>query len=254
MKILVFTPTNKPGIDITLLTLARQTLAQNITWVISDEYYEQRKELWSEVKKLGWLWNVFAFQTPRLTDEGAYLSSSYNKALEIGRMLEVDLFISLQDYIWVLKDGVEKFWNRSIAEPKAILTGLTSISGRPLLKEKNSGPFEISTYSIFGRKIKQGKMNLSKEVNCNIDQMHWIDCRTQRFGIEGGPIVEVHPIEWEMNWSAIPREILKNENVNFDTRYDKGIAYENQDYAAQCQVAGYKVLLDKDNVSLAYRG
>ena len=67
----------------------------------------------------------------------------------------------------------------------------------------------------------------------------------------GDDVLPVETTHWEANWAAVPASVLK-AGVRWDEEYDKGIAYENMDFAcAASELTGAKVIFDKTNVVIS---
>jgi hypothetical protein len=75
----------------------------------------------------------------------------------------------------------------------------------------------------------------------------WSDYDVRGAGRSLGIHVDVDVQQWEANWSAIPKAIL-NSKVGYDEELDRGIGYENQDYAFACKHdLGARIILDTTN-------
>lgn len=236
MKILVFTPTNKYGLAETWINLCKQIGDHEIEWLIIDQLYEERRKVVAEKTYYS---PITINHTHLPIQEGCYrnLAQSYNYALEEATSGGFDLLISLQDYIWIPEDGVDRFANASEKYPTSLISGITSIA-------ENPGVDQIKDYNglwtIFERPYEDKPEGIL-----------WEDSRLNLAEL-GGDYIEVLPVAWETNWACIPPEIFDNPVCYFDESYDIGVAYENQDFAMSCFDSGYKILVDMNNRALSF--
>lgn len=246
--ICVFVPTNRYGsIDILEADIFRQTLKPTHL-VIADELYHERLSEWIKLsEKLDEINVSLICFKPNQTIRNAArnLVAAYNEGVEICKNLgyeDDDLFISLQDYIWIPEDAIERFfWVHSLA-PDSLLTGVTDISIDPF-------PTEIEDikglYTIF----KEPYTSKPKRIL-------WEDPRPRLiYNTKENKIINIDPEHWEANWAAIPFKIF-NLGARWSEIYDTGYAYENMDFALKCrQEYGAQVLMDAANcvISLPHK-
>jgi hypothetical protein len=232
--ILVFTPTIQwGGLDVAFASVARQTCAKEILWLVADEHLYYRKHIYAELHERSKVLAVIPFKIPVRKGYARNLTSSYNEALIYARTMGVDLFVTMQDYIWIPPDGVEKFSKMAENYGRDLLTGLCSISDNPGVEDvvEPQGLFTI---------FKEPYEDKPRET------WWWSDAAVRGAGRYPG-IHEADPIQWEINWAAIPKEVL-GAGIDFDPEYDKGIAYDHQDFAKTCQrELGSRVILDTTN-------
>jgi glycosyltransferase involved in cell wall biosynthesis len=236
VKLAIFTPTYRPGgLDVTVASLMRQTF-RNFVWVVSDQRFLQRKETWAQILREINFPTLFANS---LVEEGnkRNLCASYNAAADYVVEDGFDMLISLQDYIYVPEDGLEKFISVHNDHPNDLLTGVTHISRDPF-------PNKIvdleGDYTIFAEPYTSKPKHFS-----------WKDVRATEIYIVGDDILPIETGHWEANWAAIPTSIL-DAGVRWDETYDRGIAYENMDFAQRAKErTGAKVILDKTNVAIS---
>jgi hypothetical protein len=239
-RVVVYTPTQRPGMDVTHHSLRRQKLDENVEmiWVFHDELYDDR-------------WDVFRNMTSQDNfrckhiyipkDEGRVrnLAKGYNVAIDIARDEDADMLISLQDYIWIPPDGVQQFvdmfWEIEVdGNTAALFTGITSISSDP---EPEKVYDKRGLYTIFRESYPFKPQHIE-----------WMDVR---FRVDAHPYHETNPVEWETNWACIPESALYDDRLRFDEEYDKAVAYENQDFAFQAQRLGYKIIMDMHNQAIS---
>ena len=160
------------------------------------------------------------------------LAQAYNNAADLAVDLEFDLFVSLQDYIWIPDNGIEMFVEDHANYPDCLITGLVSLSDAPS-DQDIADPYGL--FSIFKEPLTGRPEGIS-----------WQDARLALYPTDD-KIVACDPRHWEANWAAIPVSILKHP-VRWDLRYDEGVAYENMDFAKRCElVLGTACVLDKRN-------
>lgn len=236
--IMVFCPTRLKGFDVTYNSIKRQKLNDDVKIImcVADEYGKERGN------DLGDLFNEIgveyvSFTLAKITGYERNLAACYNKALDFARYMEVDGVVSLQDYIWVPEDGIQKFVDVSDSiEEKHLLTGICHISADPdpSIVADLDGNFTIFEEPYDGEP----------------QEIFWEDVRKQnaeRRIPAGEHVTETYPVEWEANWAYIPKEALYDPELKYDEAFDKFVAYENQDYSFKAVENGYKIILDTQN-------
>lgn len=246
-RVAIFTPTQRPGIDVTHCSILRQETEAKLLWLVADELYEERREVFEGFASRDHAAGVYEydhFMVARADGSVRNLAAAYNKGIEKARSWGADLFISLQDYIWVPRDGVQKFvdmWRFIELENNdiGIYTGICSISEDPY--DDQIGDIN-NMYSIFKNHYWQRPETLD-----------WLDVRYRH---DDGALYHRCPeIEWETNFACIPYHALYDERLKFDTEFDKAVAFENQDYAYCASKAGYLPYIDMRNrvISLPHK-
>jgi len=238
MKAVVFTPTYRPGgLDVLEASLMRQSF-RNFVWVVCDERYHDRKKAWADIlSRVDF--PIMFLNVPKKKKNKRNLAAAYNEAVKFAVGDAFDAFISLQDYIWAPEDGFQKFLWACQDNPNDLITGVTHISRDPF-------PNKIADldgdYTIFKEEYYGKPKHLS-----------WEDVRVSEIyrGFDPGAIIQVQEGHWEANWAAVPINLLER-GARWDTAYDKGIAYENMDFARRCQKEfGSRTLLDTGNVAIS---
>lgn len=251
MKTVLFVPTYREGgLDVLEASIRRQTVWPDFV-VVADELFEQRECVWHlifDALEIEW-WNVNA---PKRDGYKRNLAANYNLAAQAAVEYGADLFISLQDYIWVQPDGVERFIDISQKCPGDLITGLTSISTDPgiyntklIWEGSGYGPdfnSENFHYSIFHRPYSDKPKSIG-----------WTDVRIN--GIyEYYPedhCLQILPEHWESNWAAVPVDFFR-AGLRWDEEFDKGIAYENMDFAkAAVEEFDCRVIMDTRNHAIS---
>lgn len=232
--VLVYTPTRQyGGLDVTIAGLKRQRLPKGVrlVWALCDAVPE-RSYMIQEVVELSRTVPSIVWSQPTKEGYVRHLAAANNRALRIARDYNFDLLIILQDYIWIPDDGVARFLWLAEAMPRpALLSGLCHLTSDP---PPSAVVNPKGLYTIF-----------AEPYTAKPQHIEWHDCRDDR----PGPYVET-PIRWETNWAAIPRQALHDTRLNFDEEFDKGAAFENQDYAYAAAKLGYAPVVDTGNVAL----
>jgi hypothetical protein len=236
MRLAVFSPTYRPGgLDVLEASLMRQSF-KDFIWIVGDQRFAKRYITWEEIQKrvdFEIMWS----SSPIMDGNKRNLCELYNGAADFVVRNNIDMLVSLQDYIYLPEDGLEKFVSVNKLFPNDLLTGVTHISRDPF-------PNKIvdleGSYTIFAEPYTDKPKHLS-----------WKDVRVSELYIVGDDILPVQTGHWEANWAAVPKNILE-AGIRWDSAYDKGIAYENMDFAQQANKnLGAKVILDKTNVAIS---
>lgn len=212
----------------------RQTY-KNFTWIVSDQRFLSRYVIWGEIESrvdFPILW----MNGPVREGNKRNLCEMYNAAADFTVEEGFDMLISLQDYIYLPEDAVEKFINIDTNWGPNLFTGVTHISRDPY-PNKIKNP--QGSYTIFEKPYTDKPNRLS-----------WEDVRATQIYITGDDILPIETGHWEANWAAVSREVLE-AGARWDLNYDKGIAYENMDFAQQAAKLGYSVIFDKTNVAIS---
>jgi hypothetical protein len=240
--IAVFTPSKRPGLDVTVASLQRQQRG-DLLWILGDTL-DRKISLWSGIR-------ATRFDSRKLTSRWGSLEAAYNRAVEIARRESCDLFVSLQDYIWAPPGGIARFERMAAEHPRSLLTGAMSISDEPAASAivDPSGAYTVFAEAYTARpRMPDWPMGPDSQTG--------IDCRLDRFDKDSGFAnvvsdtvrqMSVEVERFELNWAAIPRALLYDERLSFDERYDQGWAYGNQAYAIRAIQLGYDIWLDADN-------
>lgn len=213
------------GLDILKANLKRQTI-QDFELVFVDGLYDKRKD---EVKNYFDGFNLKHISDAHISKEGFY--SKLARCDNLGfKNCDGELIILLQDYIYIPSYGFEKFYEISEMENhKALLTGV-------------GHQYEYPT--------KEQIVN--KEGLITVFEKEFIDKPTNKFWNDpryghGGFIRPAQPVEWEMNWAAIPRSVIYDLG-GMDEEYDRqGFAWDNTNIAQRAFFLGYPIILDNTN-------
>jgi hypothetical protein len=136
MKVAVVTPTMRyGGLAEQYAHLLRQT-RQPDYWIIADDLWEKRyARVFAETSNSPF---KVVHYLPRPKPEGYFsdLAGIMNESLDLCAEFEADLIISLQDYIWIQDDGIERFVDlfRGPCEGD-LISGLTSHADVPTLDD-----------------------------------------------------------------------------------------------------------------------
>lgn len=215
-------------------SLMRQTF-RDFVWIVSDQRFLQRKDVWAQIIKRVDFPILFM---NRDVQEGnkRNLAAMYNAAADYILEDGFAMLVSLQDYIYAPEDGLQKFIDANLEFPDSLLTGVTHISRDPF---PNKVVDREGGYTIFAEPYKDKPKHFS-----------WEDVRATELYPFGDDRMEVETGHWETNWAAVPEHILRS-GIRWDEEYDRGIAYENMDFAQQAKSLGFEVVFDKTNVAIS---
>lgn len=237
-KIAVFTPTAQfGGLDITWSSLVRQTVANSIEWIVADTKLDLRADLYLEMKESRVLAGVTLLEVPLRPGYDNNLASSYVAAMEAARKMGADLFISLQDYIYLDEWMVERWAGIAMDYPTSfdLVSGLCSMADNP---GADAVADPEGLYSVFAEPF----------ISRPEESYWWSDLEVRGLGRLDPPGLYItgSPYDWELNWCMIPRAILRDDSLNFDPEFDRGIGKDHQVYALQCTESrhGSKIIVD----------
>lgn len=197
---------------------------------MADELAEERAHIY---KELGVDEEILFVDCEKQPGNERALAQAYNNAAEVAIDFHFDLMISMQDYLWIPNNGIEMFVEDYLNYENYLLTGLVSLSG-DFSDHEIANPYDL--FSIFKKPYTERP-----------EPITWYDPREATLYPDEPMLRECSPQHWEANWAAIPVSLLK-QGARWDLEYDKGIAYENMDFALRCEKEyGTKVLLDKRN-------
>jgi len=230
-KVLIFVPTiHYGGLDILYSSLYRQRYDE---WdlCMADELLPKR---WHIYDKHDLLANTLFVECKKQEGNPRALAQAYNNAADLAIDMGYDLLISLQDYIWIPDNGIEMFVEVHRDHPDALITGLVSLSEAP---GDEAVADAYGLFTIFKTPLYDKPEGIS-----------WHDVRATNLYPGDDPAIRAcTPEHWEANWAAIPVSLLK-KGARWDLEYDKGIAYENQDFAKMCEREfSTPCILDKRN-------
>jgi hypothetical protein len=237
-RILVFSPTYRPGgLDVLEGSMARQE-RKDFVWIVCDELYSDRWREWSTIEDRTGM-NIQFIHPDVLFGNKRNLCAAYNEAADIAVAQNFDLFVTLQDYMYIDGHGLDRFWEMYESKPNDLYTGVTHISLDPF-KTKIADPF--GHYSIFAEPYFDKPKRLSWE-DVRVTQIYPNHEPGEKFGVQVG--------HWEANWAAVPVSLLK-KGSRWNIKFDRGIAYENMDFAKACNRDwGSNVWLDSGNVAIS---
>lgn len=231
VQVLIFVPTiHYGGLDLLFSSLKRQTYPYALC--MADELMNERIHVYEEHEMLD---NTIFVECIKLPENKRALAQAYNNAADLAVDAEFDLFISLQDYIWIPDKGIERFVELHATFQNSLLTGLVSLSEAPR-DDEIVNPYGL--FSIFKEPLTECPRGIS-----------WHDVRDTSIYPTEDPsaIISCAAEHWEANWAAIPVELFK-KGARWDLEYDKGLAYENQDFAKTCEKKFQtSCVLDKGN-------
>jgi len=216
----ILTVTNRMGgIDILKNNLRRQTLS-DFEVVLVDEHYDKRKD---EVAKYLQGFHVKHIKPrPPAKGDAWNLNKAYNDGFDA---CEGDIIVSLQDYIWMPPQGLERFLR---------FPSLVSGVG-------HKAKYPDTAYDL------EGKITIfEKEFNGKPEGIAEYDER-----IDGPQIEEVNFSFFELNYAAIPRKIIK-EIGGMDEEADKYYSGDNVQLGFRCAKNGHSIFLDRGNECIGF--
>lgn len=228
-KVLVFYCTNRyGGLDMLFSSLKRQTYP--FVLCVADDLLHKRVHVYEEHDMLE---KTVFVECEKQPGNIRALAQAYNNAADFAVSGEFDLMISYQDYLWIPDNGIELFVEDHLSYPNCLITGLVSLSDAPSDHEIENTE---DLFSIFKKPLTGRPRGVS-----------WQDVRETNLYPGEDKIVACAAEHWEANWAAIPVSLLK-KGVRWDLDYDKGIAYENIDFAKKCELHFQAAcVLDKRN-------
>jgi hypothetical protein len=221
------------GLDVAVASLKRQH-REDLVWIVGDDLFADRTYTYaSTARKVPFAIRVF--DTAKIREQTGMpgsLESAYCEAIRIARELDADLFVSMQDYIWAPPDGIDRFMQLAEEHPRSLLTGLCSLSADP---EPDLITNPEGLYSIFAEPYTRKPKKIG-----------WRDCRLE---LHSG-VQRCNATAWEINWAAIPRDLLHHPELDFDPAYDRGHYYGNQAYALKAFLLGFDAWIDCGNEAI----
>lgn len=209
------------GLDILKGDLDRQAF-KDFELVIVDGLWKERE---NDVKKY---FHDYPLTYVRQSSkrEGAYsnLAHADNEGFKV---CKGDLIVCLQDYIWISPIGLLKFWEGYKAGGDILISGV----GDQYTPPEVTNPKGL--VSVFEKDYTE-----TPAKKC------WFDPRKR---MDQGTFYETAPVNWELNYCAIPRKVIY-ELGGMDEEYDfHGFAYDNVNIAQRAEFLGYKTYLDQTN-------
>lgn len=217
------------GIDVLWANMLRQT-EQDFELIICDALWKERED---EVKKYiddDRLVYVRQNDTPPGAYSGLAHADNQGFASTRGKLI-----VSLQDYIWIPHNSLEKFWY-AYQEKGDCLVGAVGHQYRTPGKKEIADP--------------KGKITVFKKpFTGKPENQSWSDPRMRT---DQGTFYETSPINWEMSYGSIPRKVIY-ELGGMDEEYDfHGFAYDNVNIAQRAEMLGYKTYLDQSHEYRAF--
>jgi len=221
MKVSLIQTTNKVGgIDILKDNLARQTF-KDFEVVLVDELSDWRGH---EVKEYLKDFNLKYYPSiPKKDGDAWNFNSSMNIALE---HCAGNFIISLQDYIWIPANGIQRFVDDIESEPNSFISGVGHKFENP---KKIDFPHKISAF----HKLYRPSHPLSEFDDRMLLAEGLQPAQTSLF---------------ELNWSCFPN----NPELRFDPDMDKFYGCDNIYLEVVGKQLGMKSFIDRSNVCWGY--
>lgn len=203
--------------------LSEQTY-KNFEWIILDDHKEDRSKIAQEYAQK---YNLDIKYIRGDKTLGKYkrkygLVRANNKAYQNAKG---ELTVWLQDFILIPDNGIEMLVDVYRHHPNALIAP-TDVYYH--CKEPN-------------RKNKEDWWDGETDI---LTDLSWKNIRNEYKGLRKTEI----PLDFEMNYSAIPTKILKDLN-GFWEFFDDGLGFDNTEIAYRALKAGYEILIDDTNVA-----
>lgn len=223
----VVTVTSRPGsIDVTWGALRAQSFP-DFEWVLCDGLFAWRAPEVAAFVDDERLRHVAA----PAAGEGLWsLNRSHNEAL---RHCRGELVVSLQDYIWVEPDGIERFWSAHRRHGgRAFVTAITATYALPAPVEAPDGKVTIFARPWTGPPTERLRVDESRH----------------RFPPGLSPATA---FGWELNWAAAPLAGLLDVGGFAEDHDRRFYSCDNVTVAVVADRLGYRFLVDRDNACRA---
>jgi glycosyltransferase involved in cell wall biosynthesis len=221
----VITITIRPGFwNLMANNLSKQTY-KNFEWIIVDDFKDDRSEIAKKYAKKYNL-NVRYLRGNKASPPFYKRRNGLARANNIGwQNAKGELCVFLQDFILIPKNGIEKLANLYKHHPKALIA-----------------PVDQYWYSIEPNRDNledwwDGKTDI-------ITKFSWRNKRMEFLGVRQSD----NPMDFEMNYGAIPTKILKELNGWWEF-FDNGLGYDNTEIAYRALEMGHYILIDDTNIA-----
>ena len=212
------------GVDIMWANLLRQEFA-DWEWIFVDGLYDYRAKEVAEYTNNDSRVKHIKQSSIR---EGAYtnLAHADNEGF---KACSGDLIVCLQDYQWILPSGFTKYWLIYEKDPKALVTGFGHHYSDPRPVDPKG------KITVFDKPFTSRPSNLS-----------WSDPRP------GSELRRAEPVEWEMSWCSLPRQVIYDIG-GMDEQFDyEGFAWDNTYIAYKAKLNGSNIYLDPTNEVMGF--
>jgi len=223
IKVTIYTPTIRKGWWRTMAKNIAEQTYKNIEWIIVDDHEDDRSEMAEKMKK------EFAIDIKYLRGKERKMKRTYalvnanNTALQ---QAKGEIFVFLQDFVYMPNDGIEQIVKLHRDHPDALLA-LPDMYVAPKVKpDIESEDWFNGEDDIFGTFIRK-------------------NVRIQNKGLRNTD----NPYDFEQNYGAIPTKIARALGGWYEF-YDEGLGYDNTDIAYRALQMGYKIILDELNIAI----
>lgn len=220
VKISILTVTNrKNGLELARKSLGRQTF-KDFEWVVVSPLTAEELGIGDEViGKTARFRGLFVPEPPKKKGNYWNLNTAYNEGL---RMCSGELVVSIQDFIYITPQGLEKFW-LAYQQTGGCITGV-------------------------GDQYAQLD-DLWKPIN-----KIWEDPRRRADlgSLYAGSFYECMPNDWELNWACAPLKAFYDIG-GFDEELDKWAGGDNISVCERMDALGWKFYIDQTNESFSLK-
>jgi GT2 family glycosyltransferase len=217
----IITPTIRKGFwNLMAANIAEQTY-KNIEWIVVDDYPKDRS---FELKKVCDRWKITGkYVRGGKTDKFHFGLSSANN---LGwKNADGELLIWLQDFVLMPTMGVEHFVDIYRKHPKAMIAGTDVYHFPKVIPDVEKEDWFDGEIDVIG-------------------EFHWENQRNTGEGMR----FSNEPIELEMNYCAIPLQIIKKVGGWYEF-FNDGLGFDNTEFAYRALLSGAKLIVDDTNIA-----
>lgn len=213
MKITIVTPTIREGFwNIMAHNLSRQT-KKDFTWLIIDDYKEDRKSIADKYSALYGLDIQYARSKQRSIKRKYGLVNANNTVTQLN---DAELFIWLQDFMLLEPNAVEMIAKTHQFYPGHLISCLDTYVNSKI-------PFDTSNTEDYFNNVTDV---IGETATLNDDQTPFKSWRKTGEEVR----TSTNHFEFEMNFCAIPREIITSLNGWWEFM-DDGFGFDNTEFA-----------------------
>lgn len=224
-KVSVITSTIREGFwNLMAQNLSEQSY-KNFEWVIVDDHKDDRKAIADKYA------DKYSLDIKYIRGDKAL--GKYGKKHALSRSNNIgyksstgELTVWLQDFIVIPKEGIEALVDIYRKEPNVLIAPTDRYYFAKDANKDNKEDWWDGDVDIF----------LSKS---------WVNIRNTNEGLR----YTENPLDFEMNWCAIPKHIIEKLNGWWEF-LDEGIGFDNTEFAFRALHAGYKIKIDDTNVAM----
>lgn len=221
-KVSIITPTIRQGFwNIMANNIASQTY-KNIEWIVVDDFPADRSKVAKHYAELYGI-DIKYTRTKQAVKRFYALSSANNTGWKVATG---ELLVWLQDFVIMPNTGIEKMVDIYRLNPDALIAGVDQYHKSKIKPDTDSEDWFNGEVDVIGELMRK-----------NIRQM------------KRGLIESKQPIDFEMNYGAIPKHILDYLN-GFWEFFDEALGFDNTEIAFRALLSGNRLLVDDTNIAI----